>query len=311
VRVGRSLFGYNRATVEQLIEEVAQSFEATWRERGELADKVETLEKQIAELRGREHLLTQTLVAAEQAASDVRERARREAETIVEEAHNEARAIGRSAHAERERLRVESKRIEGMLRGALGMIETEKAVAPAPVQKAPAVQVPIPVAVPEPVAQHEPEQEREPQAEVGWEAEHEPQAEHDPQAEHEWEAEHEPVTQFAPEPEPAVEPIVEHLPASIAASGLFEEHEAEIEQEIEPELEPVVHRLPPAPVAEPHVESEYGWAREDTREFEPISGLPEPEPDVEHVHDEPSLPVAEPVLERIPGAGSRDFDWGE
>ena len=37
VKVGRSLFGYNRATVEQLIEEVAQSFEATWRERGELA----------------------------------------------------------------------------------------------------------------------------------------------------------------------------------------------------------------------------------------------------------------------------------
>ena len=53
VKVGRSLFGYNRATVEQVIEEVAQSFEATWRERGELADQVETLEKQLTELRGR------------------------------------------------------------------------------------------------------------------------------------------------------------------------------------------------------------------------------------------------------------------
>ena len=49
-KVGRSLFGYNRAMVEQLIEEVAHSFEATWRERGELADKVEALEKQVAEL---------------------------------------------------------------------------------------------------------------------------------------------------------------------------------------------------------------------------------------------------------------------
>ena len=47
--------------VEQVIEEVAESFEATWRERGELADKVEALEKQIAELRQREDLLTQTL----------------------------------------------------------------------------------------------------------------------------------------------------------------------------------------------------------------------------------------------------------
>src|SRR5262249_52746358 len=153
VKVGRSLFGYNRATVEQLIEEVAQSFEATWRERGELSDKVETLEKHVAELRGREHLLTQTLVAAEQAASDVRERARREAEVIVQEAHNEARAIGRSAHAERERLFTESKRTEGMLRAALGVIETEPA---AVVAAPPPAAAPV---APTPVAEHEPEPE--------------------------------------------------------------------------------------------------------------------------------------------------------
>jgi hypothetical protein len=136
VRVGRSLFGYNRAMVEQVIEEVAESFEATWRERGELADRVEELEKQLAELRKREDLLTQTLVAAEQAASDVRERARREAEAIIIEAHSESRAIGRSAQAERERLVTESRRIEMMLRGALGMIEERAAavavVAPPP-----------------------------------------------------------------------------------------------------------------------------------------------------------------------------------
>ncbi len=151
VKVGRSLFGYNRATVEQLIAEVAQSFEATWRERGELGDKVEALEKQIAELRSREHLLTQTLIAAEQAASDVRERARREAETIVQEAHNESRAIARSAQSERERLFVESKRIEGMLRAALGMIEEESAPAPEPV-----LAVRTPEAEPEPTPTPEP-----------------------------------------------------------------------------------------------------------------------------------------------------------
>src|ERR1700748_345122 len=92
VKVGRSLFGYNRATVEQLIEEVAQSFEATWRERGELGDKVETLEKHVAELRRRERVLARTLAGAEQPASAVREGARREAEAIVQEAHHEARA---------------------------------------------------------------------------------------------------------------------------------------------------------------------------------------------------------------------------
>ena len=123
VRVGRSLFGYNRAMVEQLIEEVAHSFEATWRERGELAEKVESLEKQLEEHRQRENLLTQTLLAAEQAASDVKERARHEAETIVVEAHSEARAIVRTAQADREQLMIESRRIEGMLRAALGNVE--------------------------------------------------------------------------------------------------------------------------------------------------------------------------------------------
>jgi hypothetical protein len=257
VKVGRSLFGYNRATVEQLIEEVAQSFEATWRERGELSDKVESLEKQIAELRGREHLLTQTLVAAEQAASDVRERARREAEAIVSEAHNEARAIGRTAHAERERLFVESKRIEGMLRGALGLMETESA----------AMSEPVRTPAPEPVAASAPAP--------------------------------------APEPAPVHQPdpdlVVEHVAAFAPPRHV---------EQPEPEPEPVVYALPPAPEPEPEVESEYGWSREDTREFEPISALDEPEPDHDH-HEQPSLPVVEPMLEPIRGNGSRDFDWGE
>jgi cell division initiation protein len=236
VKVARSLFGYNRATVEQLIEEVAQSFEATWRERGELADKVEALEKQVTELRGREHLLTQTLVAAEQAASDVREKARREAETIVQEAHNEARAIGRNAQSERERLFVESKRIEGMLRGALGMIESETAPAPAP----------VPVPVPKVVEEPEPAADAEP---------------------------------VAPVDEAASEPVVEALP---------------VISKPEPELDP-----------------EYGWAREDTREFEPISLEEEPVLDDDHDDEEPHQVSEPPVLERIPGAASRDFDWGE
>jgi hypothetical protein len=252
VKVGRSLFGYNRATVEQVIEEVAQSFEATWRERGELADRVETLEKQLTELRGREHLLTQTLVAAEQAASDVREKARREAEVIITEAHNESRAIARSAHTQRETLLIESRRIEAMLRAALGVIQ--EGTAP--------TQVPAPEPIPEP-------------------------------------------TPAATEPEPEAVPIP----------------------------------LPPVLEGDPEpVNEEIGWAREDTREFEPIATTPveeapialvEPEPEQmhgpiedpiedpidEHEHDEHeqmhSASQGQPVLQSVPGRESRDFDWGE
>jgi cell division initiation protein len=241
VKVGRSLFGYNRAFVEQLIEEVAQSFEATWRERGELADEVESLEKEIADLRRREHLLMQTLVAAEQAATDVRERALREAETIVQEAHHEARAIGRAAQSQRERLVVESKRIEGILRAALGVMESEPAVAAA----TPASVV-VPLHEPEPVDDDEPEP-----------------------------AEHE------------LEPFAE-------------------DESVDP--------LPVAPAA-PEPEPDYGWSREDTREFEPISSLPEPAPFVglepEHHPDEPPRHAASPLVERIQAAASHDFDWGE
>ena len=45
VRVGRRPFGYDRASVEQILSDVADSFETVWRDRGELADKVEALEQ--------------------------------------------------------------------------------------------------------------------------------------------------------------------------------------------------------------------------------------------------------------------------
>jgi cell division initiation protein len=228
VRVGRSLLGYNRAAVEQLIEEVAQSFEATWRERGELADKVESLEKQLDELRRREHLLTQTLLAAEQAASDVRERARREAETIVTEAHQEARAISRAAFAENERLVTDSHRIEAMLRAALGLVHEGVAEPAAVVAAAPDVE---PVPAP-------------------------------------------PVTESHPE----VAPLLVESPKTVEDDG-------------------------------------YGWAKEDTREFVPITpaeaeGQVAEAPEVEHGPEDDEM-VAEPALERMNGGGSRDFDWGE
>jgi cell division initiation protein len=123
VRVGRSLFGYKRGAVQALLNEIADSFETVWRERHELADTVESLEHELEQLRGRENALTQTLVAAEQAATHVREQANREAELILAEARSEARAATRKAESERERLRGEARRVEALLRAALGMLD--------------------------------------------------------------------------------------------------------------------------------------------------------------------------------------------
>lgn len=123
VKLGRALFGYKRAEAERLLEDIANSFEDVWRDRGELADKVEELEKQLGEYKQREHLLTQTLVAAERSAADARETARREAEVIVAEAHTEARSIMRGAQGEHERLALEARRIMTLMRSALGLLE--------------------------------------------------------------------------------------------------------------------------------------------------------------------------------------------
>jgi cell division initiation protein len=129
VKIGRALFGYKRAETERILEDVANSFESVWRDRGELTDKVEDLERQLDELRQREHLMTQALVAAERAAAEAREAARREAELIVAEAHQEARSVVRGAQSERERLAMEARRVETLLRSALGLVEEGTALA--------------------------------------------------------------------------------------------------------------------------------------------------------------------------------------
>jgi len=43
VKPRRGLFGYNRAPVDRLLEEIAESFEVVWRERADHADRVDLL----------------------------------------------------------------------------------------------------------------------------------------------------------------------------------------------------------------------------------------------------------------------------
>jgi cell division initiation protein len=111
--------GYKAAATDALLEEIAVSFEDVWRERADLADKVEQLESDLVRFRELETLLRQTLFSAEQASAQTRDQARREAELILSEAHAEARKIQRHAIAENERLKQESRRLRLQLREAL------------------------------------------------------------------------------------------------------------------------------------------------------------------------------------------------
>ncbi len=131
VKIGRSLLGgYRRRETEQLLEDVADSFEDVWRERGELTDKLEDVEQRFGELKQRESLLASTLVSAERAATDAKEAAKREAEVIIAEAHQEARSVTRAAQGERERLFAEVRRVETLLRAALGLVEESRTELP-------------------------------------------------------------------------------------------------------------------------------------------------------------------------------------
>jgi cell division septum initiation protein DivIVA len=44
----RGIFGYRRSDVRREIDEVADSFEAVWRERAELGERVHALETEVA-----------------------------------------------------------------------------------------------------------------------------------------------------------------------------------------------------------------------------------------------------------------------
>jgi cell division initiation protein len=123
IRLKRGLLGYRRGPVDELILEIADSFEEVWRERADYADRIEQLEGELSRHRDLESLLRTTLVSAEKSAHELKDQAKREAELIVGEAHAEARAVTRAAAAERERLLADSRKVRALLEAALDAVE--------------------------------------------------------------------------------------------------------------------------------------------------------------------------------------------
>jgi cell division initiation protein len=123
VKLKGRLFGYGRAQVDRLLEEVTDSFETVWRDRADHADRVEHLESELKRYRDLEGLLRTTLVSAERAAHEVKDQAKREADTIVMEAQAEARTLTRSARNERETLIGEARRLRLLLHAALDALD--------------------------------------------------------------------------------------------------------------------------------------------------------------------------------------------
>lgn len=131
VKLGRGV-GYKRESVDRLLADVVQSFEDVWRDRADLADRVEALGQELERYKEMEGILRSTLVSAESAAADLRERARREAQVILDEARSEARSIAREAEREHEALLQEARRIRALLSSALDSVSEAAGTARAP-----------------------------------------------------------------------------------------------------------------------------------------------------------------------------------
>jgi cell division initiation protein len=123
IRLKRGLLGYRRAPVDELILEIADSFEEVWRQRADYADRIEQLESELSRHRDLESLMRTTLVSAEKSAHDLKDHAKREAELVVSEAHAEARSVTRAAAAERERLLAEARKVRALLEAALDAVD--------------------------------------------------------------------------------------------------------------------------------------------------------------------------------------------
>jgi cell division initiation protein len=123
VSLKRRLLGYDRAAVDAMLDDVADSYEQVWRDRVDLGDRIERLEAELSRHKELEHLLRATLLSAEQAANTVKEKGRSEAGEIIEQARHEAREITRRARAERESLMLDARRIRLLLHAALDAID--------------------------------------------------------------------------------------------------------------------------------------------------------------------------------------------
>lgn len=87
------VFGYERASVDDFRDRVAEELERLLRERSTLEERVQNLREQLKAYREREKALNEALVAAQQLRADTETSAKKEAELVIREARSKADEI--------------------------------------------------------------------------------------------------------------------------------------------------------------------------------------------------------------------------
>ena len=95
----KRLRGYEPEEVEAFLSLVAVEFEALVKEVVALREENQRQEEALAEHKGRERALQETLVTAQKASEEIRDAARKEAEITISDAELQAEKIVQGAHA--------------------------------------------------------------------------------------------------------------------------------------------------------------------------------------------------------------------
>jgi cell division initiation protein len=94
----KSLFGYNKKSVNTFLSEIIEDYEKIYRENIEYKDKINMLSEQIRQFNSMEETLKSTLLIAQKTAEEITLNARKKADVIIEEAEIEKNSIIQQAH---------------------------------------------------------------------------------------------------------------------------------------------------------------------------------------------------------------------
>lgn len=103
----KSLFGYNKKSVNAFLAEIIEDYEKIYRENIEYKDKINMLSEQIRQFNSMEETLKSTLLIAQKTAEEITLNAHKKADVIIEEAEIEKSSIIQQAHDDVKKIKEE------------------------------------------------------------------------------------------------------------------------------------------------------------------------------------------------------------
>lgn len=103
----RAIRGYNEEDVDAFLDEVAKEMERLFQENIDLTEKVERLEKRVAQYQSFEQAIQETMLTAQKSAEELKKNAEKAAELIIKDAQMKAEQVKRQILIEREKVKAE------------------------------------------------------------------------------------------------------------------------------------------------------------------------------------------------------------